>query len=179
MSNIIINKNEGKYWGFAYLRPHSEKLVLDSLNSRGHLGYLPVVPRARMHHYTKVITEFPMFPSYIFLCLDLFEAADLKAREKRIVKISLQQNGVIEDRLINELHALQQCEALAKSAPILINPDICIGDKVLITSGELKGLETDVVRRDDNNNSIIINITILQKHIEYPVSAEILKKITS
>ena len=45
-----------------------------------------------------------------------------------------------------------------------------------IASGPLKGLETDVIRRDDGNDSIILNISILEQHVEYSVSAGELKK---
>jgi hypothetical protein len=46
-----------------------------------------------------------------------------------------------------------------------------------IASGPLKGLETDVIRRDDGNDSIIVNISILEQHVEYSVSAGELKKM--
>ncbi|MEI3038657.1 MAG: hypothetical protein V8T90_06235 [Victivallales bacterium] len=46
-----------------------------------------------------------------------------------------------------------------------------------IASGPLKGLETDVIRRDDGNDSIIVNISILEQHVEYSVSMGELKKM--
>ena len=46
-----------------------------------------------------------------------------------------------------------------------------------IASGPLKGLETDVIRREDGNDSIIVNITILEQHVEYSVSMGELKKM--
>ena len=79
---------------------------------------------------------------------------------------------------MNELRALQQCEQMAQEMPVLINPGIVAGDKVLVKEGSLKGLVADVIRRDDENDSIIINVTMLDQHVEFPVSAEMLKKIT-
>ena len=67
---------------------------------------------------------------------------------------------------------------LAKTEPILINPGIRHGDKVLITSGSLAGLVTEVVRRDDAHDAIIVNVTLLGQHIEYRLPAEKLKKLT-
>ena len=46
-----------------------------------------------------------------------------------------------------------------------------------IASGPLKGLETDVIRRDDGHDSIIVNISILEQHVEYSVSMGELKKM--
>ena len=136
------------------------------------------MPRARIHHGARIVTDIPMLPGYIFLCVDDAERSELKRQEERFVQIELQRDAYWENVLIRELNALRQCEALSREVPILVNPDIKTGDKVLITSGSLKGLETDVVRRDDGNNVIIVNITILNQHIEYPVSPEILKRIT-
>ena len=53
------------------------------------------------------------------------------------------------------------------------------GDKVIVTQGAMKGLQAEVIRRDDNRNAIIINVTILERTVEYPVSADELKKLTS
>ena len=178
MDRIDIAKQPERYWGYAYLHPRTEKMVARKLRNAGVSCYLPVVPHAYMMHSTKVITEVPMFPGYLFLCLGRFEAADLKIREKKIVKIDLQFDEGREALLIDELHTLQRCEALAKTEPILINPGIRHGDKVLITSGSLAGLVTEVVRRDDAHDAIIVNVTLLGQHIEYRLPAEKLKKLT-
>ena len=84
-----------------------------------------------------------------------------------------------EETLIQELNALRQFEILAQTEENLVNPGIKHGDKVLVTQGPLKCLETEVVRREDKKNAIVINITILKKTIEYPVSADKLRIITS
>jgi len=178
MDKVNIAKKDDSYWGYAYLRPQTEKKVAEKLRNSGIVCYLPVIPRARMMHYTKVVTEIPMFKSYIFLRLGRYEAADLKTREKQIIKIDLQFEEALEHTLICELRALQQCEELAKSSPILVNPGIRKGDKVLFTTGPLKDLITDVIRRDDEHDAIIVNVSILGQHVEYPVSADELKKIT-
>jgi len=179
MSDRTIDKIEGSHWGYAYLRPHTEKKIAERMRASGICCYLPVMPRARMHHSTKIVTDIPMIPSYIFLCVGLPEATALKKQEKQIIKIELQREPELENTLIEELRALRQCEDLARETPILVNPEIRRGDKVLITSGPLRGLTTDVVRRDDNHNVVIVNITMLQQHVEYSVAAEILRRITS
>lgn len=137
-----------------------------------------MIPKARMHHSTKIITEIPMIPGYIFLCIDDVERQNLKRQEAKFVQIELLREEYYENILIQELNSLRQCELLARQEPIRINPDIITGDKVLVTSGALAGLVTDVVKRDDKHDMIIVNITILNKHIEYPIAAETLKKIT-
>jgi len=141
--------------------------------------YLPLKLRARLHHGVRVVSMVPMIAGYVFLCLDDEERSELKRVEEKFVQIELLRDPYDEKILITELNALHQCELLAREAPVLVNPGIQRGDKVLITSGPLKGLETDVLRRKDGSDDVIIvNLTLLNTRVEYPVSAEILKLIT-
>lgn len=178
MDTVEILKKPDCFWGLAYVRPRTEKKLAEKLKNTGITCYLPTVPHAYMMHSTKVVTQIPMFPNYLFLCMDREAATELRYREKQIIRIDLQFEEHKEETLISELKALQKCELLAKHAPVLINPGIVTGDKVLIKSGTLKGLVTDVIRRDDANNKIIVNVTLLDQHVEYSVSADELKKIT-
>ena len=175
----IIEKEPGRYWGFAYLRPRTEKAVAEILAGRDVPVYLPLVNKARLHHGTKIVTPLPMFPGYIFLAAGDLERRELKRTEKNFVNIELLREEFEEETLIRELNALRRFEILAQTKEILVNPGIQRGDKVLVTQGPLKGLETEVIRRDDKRNSIIVNVTILERTVEYPVSADELKKLTS
>ncbi len=175
----LIKKQDGRFWGFAYLRPRTEKVVARSLQGKGIVSYLPLVPKARLHHGTKIITPVPMIPGYIFLALDDIEKSDLKRGDDNFVYIQLVRDSFEEDTFISELNALHRFEQLAQTEKVLVQPGIQIGDRILITQGSLAGMEANVIRRDDDNNSIVINLTLLDKNVEYPVSLEHLKKITS
>ena len=175
----FIEKTPERSWGFAYLRPRTEKKVADYLAGRGVPSYLPIVNKARLHHGTKIVTPVPMFPGYIFLAAGEQERSDLKRSEKSFVHIELLRNDVEEEQLVRELNNLHLLELEARGREVLVNPGIQRGDKVIVTQGTLKGLQAEVIRRDDNRNAIIINVTILEKTVEYPISADELKKITS
>ena len=175
----LIEKQPGRYWGFAYLRPRTEKKVADVLAGHEVPVYLPLVNKARLHHGSRVVTALPMFPGYIFLAASDQERTELKKSEKEFVHIELLRTQSEEEQLIRELNALRQLEILAKSQEVLVNPGIQRGDKVVVTHGPLKGLETEVIRRDDTHNAIIVTVTILEKTVEYPVSADELKKLTA
>jgi transcription antitermination factor NusG len=130
-----------------------------------------------MHHSSKVVSLLPMIPGYVFLSLTDDERRELKSSEKHVVQIELLRESGLEERFINELNILKRCEILAQNEPVLINPEISAGDDVVISDGPLAGLQAKVLRRADENNSIIINLTMLNSHVEYPVSAEKLHKI--
>lgn len=174
----FIERIPNRFWGFAYLRPRTEKKVAESLAGQSVPSYLPTVNKARLHHGTKIVTPFPMIPGYIFLAADDQERTALKRAEKNFVQIELLRESPEEDRLISELNALRRFEILAQTEEVFVNPGIQRGDKVIVTEGELKGLEAEVLRRDDAHNAIIINLTLLGLTVGYPVPADQLKKIT-
>ncbi len=178
INKIEIVKQDDCHWGFAYVRYRAEKKIAERLQSAGITCYLPTVPHAYMVRGKKIITQIPMFPCYLFLQMNRERATELRYEEKQITRIDLQFNEAREEVLIRELQKLQQCELMAQNSPVYINPGIRSGDKVLVTQGSLKGLEADVIRRDDDNDLIIINVTMLDHHLEFPVSADELKKIT-
>ena len=126
-----IEKMPGRYWGFAYLRPRTEKAVAEILAGRDVPVYLPLVNKARLHHGTKIVTPLPMFPGYIFLAAGELERRELKRTEKNFVNIELLREEFEEETLIRELNALRQFEILAQTKEILVNPGIQRGDKVL------------------------------------------------
>ena len=175
----FIEKQADRYWGFAYLRPRTEKKVADILAGWDVPVFLPLVNKARLHHGSKVVTPLPMIPGYIFLAAGDQERNELKRSEKNFVHIELLRTPIDEETLIRELNALHQFEILAQTQEVYVNPGIRRGDKVVVTQGPLKGLETEVIRRDDARNAIIVNVSILEKTVEYPVSADELKRITS
>lgn len=173
-----ILKQPGRFWGFGYLRSRTEKLVAGKLGAAGVGHYLPLIPKARMHHASRVVSMMPMIPGYVFVCLNDDERYEWKRTCEQFIQIELMRDRYNEDTLVNELNALKKCEALAREMPVVVNPGIRRGDRVEIVSGPLKGLVTDVVRRNDRDNAIIVNLTILNRSVECPVSAEMLKKIT-
>ena len=180
MNEERFRKIPEKYWGYAYVRPRTEKKVKTALEAQGIPVYLPLKPKARMHHATKVVSYLPLIPGYIFLNADDDERRKLKTDEKNIVHVELLRDTVKEEKFLSELNALHSCELLAASEPVLINPDILPGDDVEVISGPLAGLKAQVLRRAaDALDTIIINLPILNLHAEYPVSPETLKKITN
>ena len=172
-----IGKIPERCWGYAYVKPRTEKKLKSALEARSIPCFLPLIPKARMHHATKVVSFLPMIPGYVFLSVTDEERRELKISEKHIVQIELLRESSSEETFIRELNILKRCEVLAQSEPVLINPEIAAGDDVVVTDGPLSGLQAKVLRRADETDSIVLNLTMLNSHIEYPVSAEKLQKI--
>lgn len=127
-----------------------------------------------MTHATKVISGIPMISGYVFLCMG---RAELR-REERMAHCELLRDAGQEETFIRELNILRRCEPLAREEPIAVNPDIVRDSEALAASSLLSGPKTTVISRDDEHEAIILKLTILNRHVEYPAPAEILKKIT-
>ena len=80
----FIEKQADRYWGFAYLRPKTEKKVAEKLAPLVFPVYLQLVNKARLHHSIKIVTSFPMIPGYVFLAADDLEHTELKKTRKGI-----------------------------------------------------------------------------------------------
>ena len=90
----FIEMTPDRCWGFAYLKPRTEKKVADHLVGLGIPSYLPLINKARLHHGTKIVTPIPMFPGYLFLAASDQERSELKRLEKSFVHIELLRNNV-------------------------------------------------------------------------------------
>ena len=109
-----------------------------------------------------------------------------KKHEKEFIQIELPRDKFEEETLIRKSNTLRQFEIIAQSEEAHVNPGIQHGDRIIVTQGPLKGLETEDIRCEDQKNAIVTNITIivtnitiLEKTIEYLVSADMLKKFTA
>jgi hypothetical protein len=134
-----IGKIPERYWGYAYVKPRTEKKLKSALEARSIPCFLPLIPKARMHHATKVVSFLPMIPGYVFLSVTDEERRELKISEKHIVQIELLRESSSEKTFIEELNILKRCEILAQSEPVLINPEIaakCDGGHVEDIRGE-------------------------------------------
>ena len=163
------------------LRPRqaeNRKRVRDRLDGKGGVCYLPPAPKARLHQSAKIVIQFPLFPSYPFLRVNEEERGNLKQSENQLVQIELLRDAEREECFIGELAILKRCEALARERPVRVKPEIASGDDNMIVEGSLKGLKAKVLRRDDERNAVVINLSILNTSIEYSFSMEELTKIT-
>ncbi len=172
-----IRKSDDRCWGYAYVASRTEKRVAAFLENSGIPCYLPTQAHAYRMHSTRVVTRVPMFPGYLFLALGREEATDLRCRERRIRKVVLQFIPEAEMQLIEELNALKRMEMLAVNEPVQVNPGIVRGDRVEILSGPFSGVETDVLRRSDDRNMIVVNVSLLQQHVEFELPAWEVRKI--
>lgn len=170
----FIQKIHGRSWGFAYVKSRTEKKLSAKLAAQGVPCYLPVLQKMRIHHRGKVISEIPMFSSYVFLCPDILSVTQIK-RENEVLQLTVMDDAA-ENDFIKELNLVRRCEILSRKEKVVINPGLQPGETVLIKRGPLQNKHVVIIRRV-NEVSMIVNLYILGRHCECKIAADELKAL--
>jgi len=165
-----------EHWHALYLRPKSEKKVLQVIQALGIEAYLPLQKKLKKWSDRKKVVEEPLFRSYIFVRVSRKEyfsvlnidgvikyvsfegkAATIPNRQIEMVKKLLEQNYTIE----------------------VVDETIPVGETVEITVGSMmglvgqlvehKGLKKVIVRVDHVSHSLLVTLPkdYVQKTIQF------------
>jgi transcription antitermination factor NusG len=152
----------GERWTAVHTKPRCEKVV-DTYCRRNQIPcYLPLLRRAKRYQRRTVETFLPMFPGYIFVRLGADQLTTL-LRSHKVVRV-LRTDEVTERVLIDELHQIQQLEAMQQEAELVVQPDLAPGNAVTITSGPLAGL-SGIVERRRNKTRVTVNVELLGQSV--------------
>lgn len=133
----------GKHWYAVYTRAQHQEQVARQMGRREVESFLPLYESVRRWKDRRVVLNLPLFPSYVFVHLDL--ADRLKVLQIPGV-VNLVAFGGIPCPIPDvEIEALQSC--LACGVRMQPHPYLTVGRRVQVKSGPLAGLEGIVVRR--------------------------------
>ena len=163
-------------WYALNSKPHSEKIVHDGLSARGIEVYLPVLQAPT--HGARAALARPFFPSYLFAHVDL-DRVGLSALQylpgvRRLVFCGDQPAPVPQaaiDRIRLRLKELEKGITDGAGEPL------APGDRVLITSGPLAGLEAVFDRRLSSEERVRVLINFLQRGMHVDIEREAVRKI--
>jgi len=153
-------------WFAAYTRPRHEKKVQEYARQLELDNFLPVYQT--MHRWRNGVNkkiELPLFPGYIFIRFDLRDRL-------RIIRIpgiiSLVGSGPNSSPVPDcQIEQLRTIVSSYKAEP---HPFIKTGDKVLIKSGPLHGLEGVVVRKKGAYR-FVISLDFIMRSVSLEVDA--------
>ena len=171
----FIVPQEGQFWGFAYLRPRTEKKFAQKLTDFGIRSYLPLMKKMRVHNRGKVVTWVPMFTSYVFLEIPNTLYTHI-VRYPEVLTLDLCETPEIQEGLVADLNRVRKCELLAENHKVVVNPGIQPGMTVLVKTGPLAGTEVVVLRRE-NEVRVVVNLNILGRHCDCTLNADDLQEI--
>jgi len=157
----------GQQWYAVYTCAHHEKKIAEEFTRRSIEQFLPLYETVRRWKDRKMRLQLPLFPSYVFVRVDLPERLKI-----------LQVPGVVRFVSFNgKPAALPEGEMLALrrglNSGLRAEPHahIEIGHPVRVKSGPLCGLSGKLLRRKDNCR-IIISVDSISRSIVCEVSPD-------
>ena len=155
-----------KYWFVAIVNNNSEKAYGEKLKKLGYESYVPI--QSEIHHWrngkVKTINRV-VLPSIVFVC-------STEAERKEIVKLPFIKRfmsnqarkedrfhrhpvAVVPDCQIEQLRFMLENSESAVSIETL---PLHLGDKIRVNKGNLRGLEGNIIRCNDEDSYIVIQL---------------------
>jgi transcription antitermination factor NusG len=169
--DILTPATEGEQWVVLHSKPRCEKKVVALQALHPADMFLPCVKRA--HNYgARVRTyEIPMFTGYVF--------AKLRDEDKSWYRQNHQVANLIEitdeRKLLEPLRAI--ATALEAGAEMEVLPFLKPGQRIRVTGGSLKGLETEIIEIRGEKR-IVIQVEMIQQSVALEMDPAYIKAIT-
>jgi len=147
-----------KSWYLLFAKPREEERAKRNLECQGVSVYYPRIEVQKIKNCQKVISIEPLFPRYIFVCIEDCPMGFSTIRSTRGVANIIRFNGQlakVPNSLINSLRAREK-----GNHSILAYPKP--GDKVRINKGAFKGVEA-VVYEENSESRVILLMNIMSQ----------------
>lgn len=141
-------------WFVLHTRSRQEKAVARTLDAMRCDYFLPLVTHKHFHGKRKLVSEMPLFPSYVFLRGSREQAFDVD-RTGRVAQVI---DVVDQRRLEEEIRSLKL--ALSAEMPMDPYPYLREGVAVVVRSGPLRGV-TGVVESRLRMDRLILCVHVL------------------
>ena len=151
-------KASSKTWFAVYTAPRHEKFVQAQLTAKQIQSFLPLCAVVRRwKNGVRREIEHPLFPGYLFVCLDAAERLPVMQTAGVVYIVG---NGTsplsVDDE---EMYALR---AGAQHASLSPHPTVSQGDTVCITRGPFRGVRGRV-QGAGGNLTFVVTIQLIQK----------------
>lgn len=154
-------------WFAAYTLPRHEKAVGRQFDARYIESFLPLYRVSRRwKNGCKVVVEQPLFPSYIFVCIDRRES--VKVLQVPGVLTIVSSGRELAPLPTSEVEALRSGLPLRHFEP---HSYLVVGEKVRITAGSLAGM-TGVLLRKKNNLRVVLTLDLIRQSFAVEVGID-------
>ena len=149
-------QRENRHWSVVHTRPRQEKCLARHLRSLRVPYYLPLLNRRRRHRGRATNSHIPLFPSYVSILCTREERLTAFDSRRAVSCLDVpNQTGFWQD--------LQTIERLIESGmPITPEDHMGPGDRVLVRSGPLAGLEGTILRLE-NSHRLLVQVDFIQR----------------
>lgn len=162
-------------WYVIHTKPRQEARALTNLMQQGYQCFLPVITLEKLSCGRLNLVEEPLFPRYLFICLDHGRHGQNWAPIRSTIGVSgLVTFGSSPAKMHHDLIdlLLQQQENLSKAPERLFQS----GERLLIGSGAFAGLEA-VYQMASGDNRAMVLIELMGKLAPMQIAPSSLRKI--
>ena len=171
--SISENSFEKHSWFALRIKARREKLVAESLRSKGYEEFLPLY-HCRRHWSDRIKTqELPLFPGYVFCRFNVHNRLPILLTPGVLLIVGYGRTPLpVED---SEIAALQSIvNSRLKTEPW---PYLRIGQRVRIERGSLKGIEGILLATKPQR--LVVSVTILQRSVSVEIQEDWARPIPS
>ena len=162
-------------WYVVHTKPRQEQRALLNLERQGYQCYLPILPLEKIRQKKLVVSEEPLFPRYLFICLD----SSMTGKSWRPIRSTLgvsrlvsfgQEPTKIDPTLVE---TLKRHDEQIRSAPDRL---FDAGESVVIKDGPFAGIQA-VYQMADGESRAMVLIEMLSKPTSIRVEVASLIKV--
>lgn len=151
-------------WYVLYVKPRTEKKVVDFLAGIRVFRYLPLLKKVTKVQRRRVVRHLPAFPGYVFTRLDADE-------RRQVFETRMVVRMLDVPRPRQMIHELRQIEHARRTpADLRVAAAYAVGQRVRVVTGPLRGLE-GFVKREGRDTALVLELSILGRALEASVDS--------
>lgn len=156
-------------WYCIYVKSRHEFKVFERLKKAGIEAFIPAVERLRRWKDRKKLIKFPLFPGYLFVCMNKSYELMLRVLKTPGV-VTFIKNPSGEPEPVPEEEIVPLRKAIEDDKEIDPYPYLKEGQIVRIKRGPLAGA-TGILKKKDKQHYFILSIHILQRSLSVKIDA--------
>jgi transcription antitermination factor NusG len=159
-------------WYAVRVKPKFERVVAQSLASKGVASFLPLYRERRRWSDRVKSVELPLFAGYVFCSLDVRQRLPVLQTPGVLHFISFDGEPAEVDR--EEIRALQR--VAVSGAALAPWPYLREGQRVVVARGPMRGL-TGILLRIRDEFRLVISVTLLQRSVAVEIDREAVRPL--
>jgi transcription antitermination factor NusG len=140
-----------------FVRANQEKMTAQRLASHEVQHYLPCYRSVRQWKDRRVTLAVPLFPGYVFVRLPYRERARVLSLPNVVSLVGGRNAPAIVSA--DEIDCIRRGVQFGNAAP---HPSLVAGQRVMITSGALRGMQ-GILLRSQNNTRVVVAIDAIAR----------------
>ena len=163
-----------KSWYLVYTKPRQEETALTNLARQGYGAYLPRARQWRRRSGRRVQVVEPLFPRYLFICLDV-QTDNWGPIRSTLGVASLVRFGHEPAKVPDELVAFLRKQESQGGLHVWAEPTFEAGDRVSVAEGAFQGYK-GILLAKTSRERVVVLLDILGKQVRTQIPSSQLER---